>query len=334
VGIRTRSLAAAVLAACVAAMVVLDAQGAVKIGTIAPDNSAYVKALREMGEAWKNRTNARVTYTVFPGTVGNEEKMLRDMRGSAQKLHAAQLSAISLGRLDSAFNVFGVPLFFESYAEADLVLDALTPLLEARLEQQRLKALNMAWAGWVHVFSKEPIRTPDDLKKQVLFTSAGDDDMTRWYSANGFKVLPLDTTQMLPALKTRQIQALPAPPLFAQLLNWYESAPYMMDLGFAPLLGATVMSLEAWNRLSAGDQHIVLDEARRAGGRLRESIPRLESEAIEAMKKKKLTVTTADPVVWRGEADKLGEAMRKVGLVDQEAYDIARRQRDAARAGR
>jgi TRAP-type transport system periplasmic protein len=330
----TRSLTAAALAAFGAAAV-LEAQGALRIGTIAPENSAYVKALHEMREGWRKGTNGRITATVSAGgTAGNEETMLRDMRGSARRLHVVQLSAITLGSLDKAFNVFGIPLFCESYAEADRVLDALTPELESRLEAQRLKALNLAWAGWVHIFSKEPVRTVDELKKQALFTSAGDDSLTRWYSANGFRVVPLDSTQMLTSLQTNQLQAVPAPPLFAQLLNWYQAAPYMMDLGFAPLLGATVMSLDTWNKLPAADQEVVLAEARRAGERLRRDIPRLEQEAIEAMKGRKLTVVPIDPAQWRLEADRLAEAMLKAGLVDPKVYEIARGARDAARAGR
>ena len=42
--------------------------------------------------------------------------MLRSLR-ITRTLQAAQLSAITLGSLDDAFNVFGLPMFFESYDE-------------------------------------------------------------------------------------------------------------------------------------------------------------------------------------------------------------------------
>ena len=108
----------------------------------------------------------------------------------------------------------------------------------------------------------------------------------------------------------------------------------MMDLGFAPLLGSTVMSLDCWNRLTPGDQEIVLDEARKAGERLREQVPRLDREAIEAMKKSGLTVTVVDRAVWRRVAEELAEGMRKDGVVPGDVYDIAKRERDAVRAGK
>lgn len=330
----TRGKACAVLAAALTAASVAHAQGPIKIGTPAPDQSIYVKTLREMGEAWKKRTNGRVTYIVYPGTVGTEESMIRDMRGSARRLHAAQLSAISLGNMENAFNVFGLPMFFQNYAEADRVLEALTPVLEKRLEAKGLKALNWGYVGWVHVFSKQPVKSVDELKKQKLFAAAGDDAMVRWYRDNGFSAVPLDATEMLAALKTGMIEAVPAPPLYAQLLNWYSSAPHMMDLGFAPLMGATVMSLESWKRISPEDQAVVLDEAKKAGARLRRDVPKLEQEAIAAMKLKGLKVSSVNAAEWRAAADKLGDALMKAGLVPGDVYDLARRERDAVRAGK
>ena len=122
----------------------LSAQGPIKIGTIAPQNSIYVKTLHQMGEGWKSRTNGRVTYTILAGGDESEEGLLRNMRPNFRKLHAAQLSAITLANLDDAFNVFGLPMFFESYAEADRVLEKLSPVLEQRLEAKGYKALNWA----------------------------------------------------------------------------------------------------------------------------------------------------------------------------------------------
>ena len=329
-----RAKTAAVLAACVAGVLVLDAQAALKIATIAPENSIYVKALREMGDAWKKRTNGRVTSHVYAGGDLTEEGMLRNMRPNFRKLHAAQLSAITLGNVDPAFNVFGLPMFYGSYAEADRVLEALGPELDKRLEAKGYKALNFAYIGWVNVFSKKPVATVDDLRKLPLYTSTGDDRLAKWYSANGFKAVQLDATSMLTSLQTNMIEAVPSPPLFAQLLTWYKSAPFMMDLGFAPLMGSTVLSLDAWNKLTADDQRVVAEEAEKAGERLRAEIPRLEAQAIEAMKKSGLTVTKVDPAEWRRMAEQLGEAMRKDGVVPGEIYDIARRERDAARAGK
>lgn len=329
--IRTKT--AAVLAALAAALVVVDAkESLIKIGTIAPDRSIYVTTLREMGEAWERRTNGRVTTSVYPGGDNTEEGLLREIR--FKNLQVAQLSAITLGNLDDAFNVFGLPMFYESYAEADRVLEKLGPELETRLERKGYKALNWGYVGWVHIFSRKPVTTVDDLKRLKLYTSAGDDRLAKWYRANGFTAVPLDSTEIVGSLQTRMIEAVPSPPMFALLLTWYRAAPHMMDVGFAPLMGSTVMSLETFNRLTADDQKIVLEEAKKAGQRLRSEIPRQDREAIETMQRKGLRVTKVDLGQWRPLAERLGESMRRDGVVPGEIYDIAKRERDAARAGK
>ena len=72
-----------------------------------------------MGEGWARRTSGRVRHCCRDGR--SEEEMVRNLR-ITRTLQGAQLSAISLGRLDDAFNVFGLPMFFESYDEVDAVL--------------------------------------------------------------------------------------------------------------------------------------------------------------------------------------------------------------------
>lgn len=323
----TARIVVALLVAGFGSAAALQAQLRVRLGTIAPENTIWARTAREMGERWHKRTSGRITPIVNAGTVGSEDSMLRNMRISKQ-LQAAQLSAITLGRLDQAFNVFGIPLFFESYEEVDRVLEALAPSLDRRLEAKGLKRLHWGFAGWVHVFSSQPVHSVRDLKKLKLYTSAGDDQMTTWYQANGFTAVPLDPTQMMSGLMTRQIEAIPVTPLSAQMFQWYQHTGYMMDIGFAPLVGATVMAADVWARIPAGDQQIILEEARSAEQRLRTHVPGLDREATEQMQKSgKLTVTQGAEVEWRNAAEDLSSAMRGK-LVPDDVYDLARGTRD------
>lgn len=304
----------------------------IKVGTMAPDSSIWAKTLREMGDGWSRRTSGRITLRLFPGTAGSEEQMLRSLRIS-KTLQAAQLSAITLGGLDDAFNVFGLPMFFESYDEVDRVIVTLGPILDQRLERQNLKIISWGYAGWVHVFSRTPVRSVADLQRLKLFTSTGDDRMAGWYRDNGFNPVPVDASQMLASLTTGMIQALPATPLSALMFRWFDHAPFMLDVGIAPLLGATVISMDTWHEMSADDQHIVIEEARKAGLRLRTEVPKLDAEAIASMRTRKLTVTAGNVAEWRAAADQFGSAMR-TRLVPADVYDLARRERDAVRSNR
>lgn len=329
-----RTTGASFAALLLATGTILSAQAPIKIGTIAPEQSVWAKTMKEMGEAWKARSAGRVTYILFPATVGSEDQILRDMRIS-RKLQAAQLSAITLGSIDQAFNVFALPMFFENFEEVDAVLTRVGPTLEQRLEAKGLKVLNWGYVGWVHLFTTKPVKTLDDIKKLKLYTSAGDDVFPKWYRENGFNPVPLDPSQMSSALSTRMIEAVPLTPYSAQVFTWYKSASYMTDIGFAPLLGATVITLDAWKKIAPDDQRVIQEEALKAGAKLRTEIPRLDRQAIEAMKKGGLTVSAVDSSEWRKTGEKFGDAMRAQFPKDAlDLYDAARRERDAVRARR
>ena len=42
------------------------------------------------------------------------------------------------------------------------------------------KVLNWADGGWVYTFTKKPAKTPDDVRRLKLFTSAGDPELEMW----------------------------------------------------------------------------------------------------------------------------------------------------------
>src|SRR5690606_17110749 len=91
-------------------------------------------------------------------------------------------------------------------------------------------------------------------------------------------------------------------PLFALLDRSYQAAPYMTDLPFAPLNAATVITLEAWNRIPERFREPLAEAARNAAVTLREELQRAERDAIEEMRSRGLTVVALEPAEvaeWR-----------------------------------
>src|SRR5262249_31495483 len=110
-----------------------QAQTAIKLATIVPEGSVWDKNVKQMAEEWKTATGGRVAVTVFAGgSQGDEPQILRKMRVDA--LQAAAFTAVGLGSIDAAFNVFDIPFFFESYDELNYVTDKLTPEIRKRIE--------------------------------------------------------------------------------------------------------------------------------------------------------------------------------------------------------
>lgn len=311
----------------------VEAATVIKLATLVPDGSVWDKALKQMGSEWKERSDGRVTLRIYPGGVaGDEPDVVRKMR--IGQIQAASLTVTGLSEIDPAFKVFTIPLFWDSYEELLFVLEAMEPYLAAKLEARGFVFVHWGHAGWVHLFSKDPIRRIADLKQQKLFVWAGQDDMVQWWKRSGFKPVALAATDIMTGLQTGMIEVLPTTPLAALNLQWFRQTPYMHELGLAPLVGATVITQKAWKKISAADQKALLAAARQTEEQLEKGIPQQDLEAVEAMTKRGLEViAVTDDTEWREAAAEFADTMRGA-VVPAEAFDRALAERDRFRSNR
>jgi TRAP-type C4-dicarboxylate transport system substrate-binding protein len=305
----------------------------IKLATLVPEGSVWDKGLREMGAEWSTATQNRVTLRVYPGGVaGDEPDVVRKMR--IGQLQAAAVTTAGLANIDHAFELFKIPMFFDSYPELDAVLDKMTPLLKQRLEAKGFVLLNWGHGGWLYFFSKNPVVTVDDLKKSKMFWLSGDDAMVQRWKAQGFQPVPLSAVDILSGLQTGMIDAYPTTPLIALSLQWYKSTPYMSSVGLDPLVGGLVMTKAAWNKLTPADRAAVSAACSKAEKRLKADVPRQDTTAVAEMRKRGLTVTKVPPQVvtgYRAMAQSFATSMRGA-IVPEDILDMAIKERDAYRA--
>jgi TRAP-type C4-dicarboxylate transport system substrate-binding protein len=245
-------------------------------------------------------------------------------------LQAGALTNVGLGTIDASFNVFDVPFFFNSYDELNEVTAKLTPVISKRVEAKGFVLVNWGHGGWTQVFTKKPVRTLDELKKTKLWTSAGNDRMVQWFKANGFEPRAMAMTDIMTGLTTGMVEAVPTTPLAAMLFQWYRQTPNMIDIGLAPVIGATIVSRKTWNAIPAADRPKLLDSAAAAQKRLQDEVPRQDAAAITSMKRNGLTVTEATGPEWRQALDALAKTMRGE-MVPPDVFDLAVKARDAYR---
>jgi TRAP-type C4-dicarboxylate transport system substrate-binding protein len=308
------------------------AQRAIKLATVVPDGSIWDKNLRQMADDWKQATGGRVTVTIFGGgSQGDEPTVLRKMRLDA--LQAASFTSVGLGTIDPAFNVFDVPFFFESYDELNYVTARLTPAIAKRLDAKGFVLRNWGHGGWTQLFSKHPVRTLADVKALKLYTSAGNDRMVQWFKANGFQPRAMAMTDIMTGLSTGMIEGLPTPALAAELFQWYRQTPFMLDIGLAPVVGASIITKKAWDGIPAADRPKLLAAAAAVEKRLQVDVPKQDAAAVDELMKRGVTVTKANGAEWRAEADALARTMRGE-MVPSDIFDLATKARDDYRKSR
>jgi TRAP-type C4-dicarboxylate transport system substrate-binding protein len=277
-----------------------------KLATLAPTGSTYHKSLLALREQWRKASGGTVDLILYAdGKLGGEADTVGLM--GVGSLQAAMLTAVGLSEIEPAVaGLQSFPMGFHSLEEVDYVGEKLQPMLEARLAAKGFVVLFWTDAGWVRFFARKPFEKPDDLKKMKLCAWAGNADQIEIYKSSGFDAVPLETADILPGLQTGLIDATPAPPVFALATQIDTRAPYMLELNWAPLVGACVVRKGPWEKIPAATREALLKAAVETGREIKANGRRESDESVKSMEKRGLKVTRVTPEVeqlWRQAAE-------------------------------
>jgi len=312
----------------------------IKMATLAPKDSPWCDVLARMGERWKAISKGNVKLTIYAGGVmGDEPDTVNKLR--VKLIQAVALTGAGMGEIEKGVAALQIPLMFQSYDELDYVRDRLAPLLEKRIAASGFTVLNWGDAGWVYFFSDKPVTRLDDLKNLKMFSWAGSNDEPELWKPNGFHPVPLAATDIQMGLKTGLIDVIPTTPLYALWNQCFTLAKYMTDVKWAPLVGATIVSTAAWDKIPEAERAEMLKAARDSGQELRSGIRGMGDKAITAMtgglpgkKMDKLVIVHADDAAladWRAKTEAVYPKIRGK-IVPADLFDQVRALRDEYRA--
>jgi TRAP-type C4-dicarboxylate transport system substrate-binding protein len=295
----------------------------VKLATLAPKGTTFDQELRAMRDVWAKAPGGGVRLTIYTdGTLGGEVDMVRRMR--VGQIQAAMLTVTGLTEIDdSVAAIQNMPMMFRSAEELEFVREKLRPMFEQKFRDKGFIVLFWGDAGWVRFFSKKPAMYPDDFKQMKLFALANHPKATELWKHAGFRVVELEVTDILTGLNTGLVDAVPSEPYYALAGQFYGPAPNMLDIKWAPLVGGTVITAKAFNALPAETQKALLESAEQTGKKLTAESRARSEEAIEAMKKRGLKVTTPSPeveAVWRKTCENAYPSIRG-SIVPAEMFD-------------
>jgi TRAP-type C4-dicarboxylate transport system substrate-binding protein len=315
---------------------VLAADKQLRIGTLAPKNSLYHRQLMEVGEAWRTAEGGSAKYLIYPdGSQGGETDMARRMR--IGQLQGALLSVVGLREIEPSIGALqNLPLLFKSWEEVDYVREKMRPAMEKKFFDKGFVVLAWGDAGWVRFFSKEPAFRPDDYRKMKFFAWGAEADQQEIMKSLGYTPVPLETSDILPSIQTGMINAVPSTPYFALASQIYTSAPNMLSINWAPIVGALVITRKAWDEMTPAVQAAVRAAGEKAGMQIRTKARQEVDEAVDAMKKRGLTVNQPNAEQlreWNDLAEKLYPRIRGK-MVPADTFDEVFSTLKAYRAGK
>ena len=314
----------------------LASEKPLRIGTLAPKNSLYHRQLLEIGEAWRQAQGGNAKYVVFPdGSQGGEAELARRMR--IGQLQGALLSIVGLSEIEPSINALqSIPLLFKTWEEVDYVREKMRTSMEKKFLDKGFVVLAWGDAGWVRFFSKDALMRPDDFKKMKFFSFAGESEQQEIMKSLGFTPVPLETTDILPSIQTGMINVVPSTPYFALATQIYGKVPHMLEINWAPVVGALVVTQKAWDDMSPAGQQALKSAGEKAGAQIRNKARQEVEEAVEAMKKRGLVVNkpnTEQLREWTDLAEKLYPRIRG-NLVPAETFDEVFKHLKAYRSGK
>lgn len=289
-----RMLGMLVLAGLVSSLPLVARQARVKLATLAPKGTSFHLILQEMGQAWREAPDGGIRLTIFTdGTMGGEGDVVR--RIGLGQLQAGLLTTSGLTEIDlSVGGLQNIPMAYRSYEEVEYVRDRLGPKYEKIFADKGYIILGWFDTGWVKIFSKEPLEQPEDMRGGKVFIVPGSPGALEVARSIGTQPVELEPTDVLVSLQTGLVNIAPAPPIYALAAQFYQPAPYMLDVNWLPLSGAIVMSQKSWDRLTEGQREVVKTSATAAGRKLTDRARVEMQESIDAMVKRGLIVQPID----------------------------------------
>ncbi len=128
-----------------------------KIATVTPENSQWMKDMRASAKEIKERTEGRVQIKYYGGGImGNDQKVLSRIRIGA--LQGGAFTPTALAGQYSNLNLYGLPMLFDSEEEAAFARSRLDAKLSAGLEKAGFVNFGFAAGGFADSHVEYPGR--------------------------------------------------------------------------------------------------------------------------------------------------------------------------------
>ncbi len=284
-----------------------------KVATVAPEGSVWLKVMRKMAEELKKETEGRLEVKFFAGGVLGDDKVVLDKMRFGQ-VHAAGLTGVGLGELVPEVRVMELPFQYSSYRQVDCVLEAFQEEFARKFEEKGFVLLGWSDQGFVYVFSKNRIQSPTDMKGAKPWVWEADVLAKAVFKAIGLSPVPLALQDVFTSLQTGLVDTVYVSPVAAIALQWYTKVSYMVDMPIADGAGAIVIAKATFDRLPADIQAALRDKVPKYAAKLSRATRQLNDKSIQVLAEKGITILKPDPAQVAGfEARGLEAARSLVG---------------------
>jgi TRAP-type C4-dicarboxylate transport system substrate-binding protein len=288
-----------------------------KLATIAPEGSGWMKDLRAAGKEVAERTGGRVVIKFYGGGIqGPDKKVLRKIR--IGQLQGGIFTANGLAERYKDMNLYGLALLFNSQAEVDYVRSKLDATLAAGLDAAGFATYGFAGGGFAYLMANKPVKRLDDLRSQKVWLPEGDEASFAAMQALNLSPVVLPVTDVMTGLETGLLDIVASPPVAAVVLQWYTKVKYVTVQPLSYTMGVLAIDKQALAPVSAADQAVLREVMAKLYARLDRQGLADNVKAEEALKANGLqfVVPDADELArWRTVVEPANAQLAAKGVV-------------------
>ena len=274
----------------------------VRMATLAPDGSSWMKILGKGSAEVATKTENRVTIKYYAGGVqGYERDVVRKI--NLGQLDGAALTSVGLSMVEESIRVLELPRLFNSVEELDYVADKVWPYYQKKFEKKGFTLQDRGEVGWVYFMTKSEPKSIDALKSSKMWLWGDDAIMKTTFKRLGMSGVPLGVPEVEPALTTGRIDGCYGSPLAAVALQWNTKIKYVTSMPISFSIGATIIKTDSLNKISADDQKLMAKIAKGMQKTLRKQIRKDNDSALKQMERKGVKVA-ATPEAMITDVDK------------------------------
>lgn len=314
---------AAMLLVATSAFAVPAAAVDLKIATVLPENTQWMKDMRAGAAEIRERTDGRVNFRFYSGGVqGSADKVLRRIK--IGQLHGGAFTPTDLLQVYPDINIYGLPFLFRSIDEVDYVRERVDARLAEGLEEAGFVSFGFAGGGFAMVMSNVPVRSHAQLRGRKVWVPEGDLISYRTMEALSLSPVTLPVTDVLTGLQTGLIDIVAMSPAGALVLQWHTRIDYLTLMPILYSMGLLAIDGRAFDRVDEADQEIVREVMSRIYGRWDVESREDSQEALRALIDSGVEPVDPEP----GEQDKLraiteenNRAMAKHGMFSEDLLE-------------
>lgn len=256
----------------------------VKFGTVAPAGTPWAQTLEDIKSRVDKASKGKIKIkTYLGGQLGGELEILQKIRrGNVQ---GGGLTSAALASVVPEMDVLELPYIFDSFEEADYILDNhLFKPFKDLFEKKGLVLVSWAENGWRHIGHKDKaIKKPSDLKGEKMRSQESKVHLAFW---KALKAAPqaISVPQTLPALQTGVVKGFDNTPLFTLAAEWYTAIKHFSLTGHIYQPAGIVYSSRFWKKVKGDDKKILLDRGISLAPESRAAVRALGDELITVLK--------------------------------------------------